>query len=156
MIRKYIIAILLSGLLLLIGSESVFAGFGITPPYVKSKSLTRNSIFEKTIFLVRSDPVNDLRIEAVIDAPDIESWITIDKGSEFIMERGQVKLPMKVTVQVPDDVEFQNYRGAIRIRTSNADNSRSGSGAVSIALGAQIDIDLTNISLSIIVRSISI
>jgi hypothetical protein len=122
---------------------SVLAGFGITPPYVKNKSLTRNSTYQQKIFLVRSDPVNDLLVDVFIDVPGINDWFTIEQGEQFLMPRGEVKVPMTVSVLVPDDAEFTNYRGAIRVRTSNADGSRSGSGAVSIALGAQIDVDLT-------------
>lgn len=139
--------------------ESVFAGFGITPPYVKNTSLTRNSQYQQEIFLVRSDPVNDLRVQISIDVPGINDWFSIDKGTEFIMPRGEVKTPIKVNVKVPGDADFGNYRGAIRIRTSPADNSRTGSGAVSIALGAQIDVDLTIIDKKIYdfrVRRISI
>ena len=140
---KYSTVAIIGAFLFLIGTESVFAGFGITPPYVKNSSLARNSIYEQTIFLVRSDPVNDLKVEVFIDVPGIDDWFVVDRGEEFLMARGEVKVPMTIQVQVPEDAEFQNYKGAIRIRTSPADNSRTGSGAVSIALGAQIDVDIT-------------
>ena len=136
---------------------SVFAGFGITPPYVKNTSLTRNSVYEQTIYLVRSDPVNDLNVDVFIDVPGINDWFTIDKGERFLMPRGVVKVPMTVRVTVPNDADFQNYRGAIRVRTSNV--SDVGSGSVSIALGAQIDVDLTVIDKQIFdfrVRKVSI
>ncbi len=140
---KQIVVAIIGIFFFFIGAESVFAGFGITPPYVKNASLTRNSVYEQTIFLVRSDPVNDLRVEVFVDTPGIEDWFVIDKGTEFLMRRGEVKVPMTVQVQVPEDAEFENYTGAIRIRTSNADNTPTGSGAVSIALGAQIDVDIS-------------
>jgi hypothetical protein len=44
-------------------------------------------------------------------------------------------------VKVPDDAEFRNYTGAIRIKTGAADDEVSA-GAVNISLGAQVDIDL--------------
>jgi len=141
--KQILVVVIWTLLLLFVGTESVFAGFGITPPYVKNTNLTRNSIYEQTIFLVRSDPVNDLRVEVFIDVPGIDDWFVVDRGNEFLMKKGEVKLPMTVQVQVPDDAEFENYTGAIRVRTSNADNSPTGSGAVSIALGAQIDVDIT-------------
>lgn len=124
-------------------TDGVLAGFGITPPYVKNTSLTRNSTYQQRIFLVRSDPVNDLLVDVFIDVPGINDWFTIEQGNQFLMPRGEVKVPMLVNVLVPEDAEFTNYRGAIRVRTSNADGSRTGEGAVSIALGAQIDVDLT-------------
>jgi hypothetical protein len=48
---------------------------------------------------------------------------------------------MTVRVKVPDDAEFKNYTGKIRIKTGAPDDSVSG-GAVSISLGAQVDINL--------------
>lgn len=141
--KPYIYRILFTFVFLATVFHSAYAGFGITPPYVKNTSLTRNSIYEQRIFLVRSDPVNDLLVDVFIDVPGINDWFSIVQGEQFIMPRGQVKVPMNVRVQVPDDAEFTNYRGAIRVRTSNADGSRDGGGAVSIALGAQIDVDLT-------------
>jgi hypothetical protein len=38
------------------GFYEASAGFGITPPYVRNTSLTRNSIYEQQILLVRGDP----------------------------------------------------------------------------------------------------
>jgi hypothetical protein len=120
----------------------VHAGFGITPPYVRNSSLTRNSIYEQTILLVRSDPNTALRAEITIDAPEISEWITVAEGTEFILPAGEQKVPMTVKVQVPEDAEFKNYLGNIRVKTSAADNGQTG-GAVNISLGAQIDLDLT-------------
>ncbi|MEX0931685.1 MAG: hypothetical protein WDZ88_02960 [Candidatus Paceibacterota bacterium] len=117
------------------------ASFGITPPYVKNTSLTRNSEFTQKITLVRGDPVSDLKAELTMDVPGANDWITIDKGMTFLLPKGEQKVPMYVTVKIPDGARFQKYKGNIRIRTSPADGERSGGGAVSIALGAQIDVD---------------
>lgn len=141
--KRYFYTVIFGIFFFILNIGSVFAGFGITPPYVKNTSLTRNSQYQQEIFLVRSDPVNDLKVQITLDVPGINDWFSIDKGTEFIMPRGQVKTPIKINVKVPGDADFGNYRGAIRIKTSPADNSKTGSGAVSIALGAQIDVDLT-------------
>lgn len=127
--------------ILLADALPVHAGFGITPPYVRNSSLTRNSIYEQTILLVRSDPNSALKAEITIDAPEINEWITISEGQEFTLPSGEQKVPMTVKVVVPDDAEFKNYLGNIRVKTSAADSQSEG--AVNISLGAQIDIDLT-------------
>lgn len=127
--------------ILLADALPAHAGFGITPPYVRNSSLTRNSIYEQTILLVRSDPNSALKAEITIDAPEINEWITIIEGQEFILPSGEQKVPMTVKVVVPDDAEFKNYLGNIRVKTSAADSQSEG--AVNISLGAQIDIDLT-------------
>lgn len=123
------------------GAGVAHAGFGITPPYVTNDRLTRGTTFEQRITLVRSDPVDDLKVQITKNIPGIESWFEIDKGTEFIMPKGATQMPIIVTVHVPSDAEYKVYTGAIRIRTSSADVSQGG--GVSIALGAQIDVSLT-------------
>ncbi len=117
------------------------AGFGITPPYVNNHRLTRGTIFEQKITLVRSDPSEDLKTNITMNIPEVESWFSVDRGSEFIMPKGTTQIPIVVRVKVPDNAPYQEYKGTIRIRTSSAATSSSGSG-VSIALGAQVDVDV--------------
>ncbi len=119
-----------------------FASFGITPPYVRNTSLTRNSVYEQQILLVRGDPNEALAAEVVVDAPEILDWIEIVEGTSIPMPRGEQKVPMTVRVKVPSDAEFGDYSGKIRIRTMPA-NDQVSEGVVSISLGAQVDIDLS-------------
>lgn len=119
-----------------------FAGFGVTPPYVTNVSLTRNSVYEQTIYLVRSDPSTDLKATVSIDVPGVNEWFTINEGQSFLLPKGEQKVPMTVKVLVPDSAEYKQYKGNIRIKTGAPDDSVEG-GAVSISLGAQIDVDIT-------------
>jgi uncharacterized membrane protein YtjA (UPF0391 family) len=129
--------------LLLVGLfDTAYAGFGITPPYVTNSSLTRNSVYEQTIFLVRSDPTSDLKATISIDVPGVNEWFTIVEGTEFILPQGSQKVPMTVRVTVPDDADFKQYSGNIRIKTGTPDGAPASAG-VNISLGAQIDVDLT-------------
>jgi hypothetical protein len=125
-----------------LGADNAFAGFGITPPYVSNTSLTRNSTYEQQILLVRSDAVSDQKAEISIDAPEIQEWIEIVEGDEIKLPRGVQKVPMTVRIMVPDDAEFKDYGGSIRIRTL-PDSGDVAPGAVSISLGALVDIDLS-------------
>lgn len=118
------------------------AGFGITPPYVRNTSLTRNSVYEQQILLVRSDPSVAQVAEVAVDAPDLEGWIQIVEGDEISMPIGVQKVPMTVRVSVPPDAEFKDYDGSIRIRTLPADGAVA-QGAVSISLGALVEVDLS-------------
>jgi len=120
----------------------VEAGFGITPPYVRNTSLTRNSTYEQQILLVRSDTNVAQKAEITLDAPEIEDWIEIVEGPEIKMPRGEQKVPMTVRVKVPSNADFKDYEGSIRIRTL-PDDGQVTAGAVSISLGALVDIDLT-------------
>ncbi len=119
-----------------------FASFGITPPYVRNTSLTRNSTYEQQILLVRGNPNEALRAEVIVDAPEIFDWIEIVEGTNIPLPRGEQKVPMTVRVKVPADADFGDYSGKIRIRTLPADDQVS-EGVVSISLGAQVDVDLT-------------
>lgn len=118
------------------------AGFGITPPYVRNTSLTRNSVYEQQILMVRSDPNRELKALIEVDAPEINDWIEVIEGDSIPLPQGDVKVPMTVRVTVPDDADFKRYEGVLRIKTANPDDQVSA-GAVSISLGAQVDIDLT-------------
>ena len=141
-----------------IGVPFAEASFGITPPYVKNTSLIRNSTYEQQILLVRGDPNVALVAEVTIDAPDIAGWIQIVEGDRIQLPKGEQKVPMTVRVTVPEEAEFKNYTGSIRIRTVPADG-QVAAGAVSISLGALVDIDLTVIDKEIEdfrVRKISI
>lgn len=120
------------------GADSVYAGFGITPPYVRNDKLTQGSTYTQEIILVRGDPMEDLKAEITLNVPTIEDWITIDRGNEFLLPKGEKQVPIRITVRVPQDANYERHQGSIRIRTLSPDPA-SG---VSIALGAQIDVDL--------------
>jgi hypothetical protein len=132
---------LLVVVLLLTNAEVVYAGFGITPPYLLNHRLTRGSVYEQRITLVRSDPTDDLNTEITVSIPEIAGWISIDRGTKFVMPKGATQVPINVTVRVPSNAEFKEYKGAIRVRTSPTE-MQPGQTGVSIALGAQIDVDL--------------
>jgi hypothetical protein len=125
-----------------VSAEFAFASFGITPPYVRNTSLTKNSTYEQQILLVRGNPDSPQKAQIVVDAPEIASWIEIVEGTSIPLPRGQQKVPMTVRVKVPKDVEFKDYSGVIRIKTV-PDDDQVAAGAVSISLGAQVDINLT-------------
>lgn len=117
------------------------AGFGITPPYVRNTSLTRNSTYEQQILLVRGDPTVPLNAQVVVDAPEIQSWVTIVEGNTILLPRGEQKVPMTVRIKVPADAAYKEYAGKIRIKTVPT-NDQIAEGVVSISLGAQVDINL--------------
>lgn len=142
MSRLFVFVLFIQVLFLSIGVQTALAGFGITPPYVKNTSLVRNSTYEQQILLVRSDPNEAQRAEITVDAPEIASWIEIVEGNNISLPRGEQKVPMTVRVTIPDDAEFKDYKGSIRIRTL-PENGQVAPGAVNISLGALVDIDLT-------------
>lgn len=138
-VRSSIIFLTIFGLFFS-SAPTAFAGFGITPPYVENNRLTRGTVFEQKITLVRSDPTEALRAQITMNIPEVESWFSIDQGNEFILPEGQTQVPIIVRVAVPDDAQYKQYGGTIRIRTSPVEQNNTG--GVSIALGAQIDVNI--------------
>lgn len=129
-------------LFLLLAPDFSYAGFGITPPYVRNTSLTRNTTYEQQILLVRGDPSIPLNAQITIDAPEIADWIQIVEGPLISLPRGEQKVGMTVRVMVPSDADFKDYEGIIRIRTVPT-SDEVNSGAVNISLGAQVKINLS-------------
>lgn len=138
--KKYIIPILIGSLVGTFGLAGfVQAGFGVSPPYITNEHLVPGSHFERTIYLVRGDPVEELTAEVTIDAPEIKDWITIEKGLKFPLPKGVQQFPMKVMIDVPSDVAYGAYHGYIRVRVISSSKKE---GQVTTILGARIDIGL--------------
>lgn len=129
-------------LLFFASADLALAGFGITPPYVRNTSLTRNSTYEQQILMVRGNPNTGQVAEVQIDAPEIADWIQIVEGERVPLPRGVQKVPLTVRVTVPRNAAFKDYAGLIRIRTL-PDDDAVAAGAVSISLGARVDVNLT-------------
>ncbi len=115
-------------------------GFGITPPYVTNDQLTQNSEYDQTIILVRSNPTQDLQAKVSINVPGANNWITIDRGTQFVLPAGTQQEPMIVSVKVPGDAKLGNYSGNIQVVVSPL--AGPSKGTVGITIGAQIDVNL--------------
>ncbi|MFC1678137.1 hypothetical protein ACFLZ9_00190 [Patescibacteria group bacterium] len=117
-----------------------YAGFGISPPELKSDKLYPGSQYEQLIMLLRSSAEEDLVAQVSVSAPEIESWISIDKGNEFTLPKGSLQIPMVVRVSVPEGAEVGNYQGHINVRISPKNEEKEA--GVAIALGARVEIKL--------------
>ena len=141
---KKLFGVLHAILLFVLFAQEAHAGFGISPPYVKNASLIRSATYEQQILLVRSDPSVPLKAEITIDVPGVNDWFTIKEGNTFVMPAGQDKVPMTVSVKIPDNAPYKTFTGNIRIKTGSIDDKvGGGGGAVSISLGAQVDVEIT-------------
>ncbi|MDF1497938.1 MAG: hypothetical protein P1P85_01090 [Patescibacteria group bacterium] len=119
-------------------------GFGVSPPQIIADNLLKGSVYEQIITLVQSEPDEDLQAEVVFDAPEIESWISIDQGMSFIIPKGGQQFPIKIKISVPEDALMGKYKGFIRVNTSPAKIKEVKEGSnVSINYGGRIDLDLT-------------
>lgn len=155
---KKIAKTLLILILFITWSNCARAGFGVSPPHVINHQLVPGSEYKKEIRLLRSSADEALKAQVKVNAPEIEDWITIDKGDEFLLPKGELQVPMLVTISPPKGTELGNYEGHINVRVVPTDSSKKKAG-VSIALGARIDLDLalTNVTYTdFLVRTVSI
>jgi hypothetical protein len=135
MFRKLIVILLL----FLVYTPVVYAGFGVSPPYVKSKILRPGMRYEQTISILRSEASKELQVEATINAPEMQSWISFLEGDSIVLPVGALSVPFTVIVDVPESAPIGNYKGNIEL-FQGANNTQKG--AVGITTGAVIDIDL--------------
>lgn len=140
MLKRFFPVIIAASIILASFPGMALAGFGISPPYVKSDSLLPGSKYEQKITLLRSSAEEDLQANITIDAPEIQDWLSIDKGLSFDLPKDELQVPMTVTVTPPSNAELGNYTGHINIRV--APKTSSMTNGVAIALGARVDIEL--------------
>lgn len=115
------------------------AAFGTSPPFLNADHLVPGAKYFQTIYLVQDRPTEDLTIRAALEIPDkIRSWISLDKGFDFVIPKGTNQFPVKVIISVPKDAAIGYYRGNLSFTTAPAQ-----SGQVTIALGAQVVVNMT-------------
>lgn len=127
-------------ILFLLGTSDALAGFGVTPPYVYNKQLSRGASYVQEINIIRGEDTEDQIAKIEIDVPGANDWITIGNGEEFMLPAGEKKVTMEVIVNVPKKAKFGEYRGAIHL--SAEPTGKIQEGVVSIVLGMQIDVTL--------------
>jgi len=132
------VLILLITCLLISTALEVKAGFGISPPRVWNDRLVPGSHFEQNIVLTRSNPSDPIEIMVEMDAPEIENWISIDKGKNFTYPAGLEQFPIIVKIDVPEDAGYSTYYGKMTIKASPV----GAKGQVTVALGAVVDLKL--------------
>lgn len=144
-LNKLLILILIT-ILPFIVIKPAFAGFGVSPSEIYNDSLKPGAKFEKEIVLSRSDAEENLNVVIETDLNEAESWVTFDKGKEFIFPKGENRKTIKAIVSIPKNADLKNYKGFIRIKASSADSSSSG---VSIVQGARMEVNLITTSINV-------
>lgn len=112
-------------------------GFGVSPPRIINDHLIPGAHFEQTIILTQADPDRPLRIRVVMQAPEIEDWLTLEPGMDFIIPEGKQQFPLKVSIDVPEDAAYENYEGEFIVEAL-----AGGEGQVAILVGAVVQFRL--------------
>jgi hypothetical protein len=134
-----VIAAVVVGLFFLLPVQLTHAAFGISPPFLNADHLVPGTKYVQTVYLVQDQPNVNLNIQANLqmDQP-AASWVSVDKGFNFVIPQGTRQFPIEVTINVPEDASLGIYHGTLTFTTQP-----SSAGQVTIALGAQVAINLT-------------
>lgn len=115
------------------------AAFGISPPFLNADHLVAGAKYQQTVYLVQDQPDQNLNIQANLVMSDpARSWVSLDKGFNFVIPQGTRQFPVTITVSVPQGVTLGAYSGNLTFTTQPA-----STGQVTIAMGAQVAINLT-------------
>lgn len=150
-IKKLTTKILLGITLFLLTPLSIHAGFGVSPTDIYNEFLSPGISFEREFTLSRSGSLEELDIFIETDLGDIDSWFTFSPGESFKFSQGQRTTTFSVRVTVPDDADYQEYDGIVRVRAVPATQDIKG---VSITQGVRLDAGL--IVTEVTVRKLSI
>jgi len=134
-----LIAAVAVGLFFLVPAQLTHAAFGISPPFLNADHLVPGTKYVQTVYLVQDQPNTNLNIQANLqmDQP-AASWVSIDKGFNFVIPEGTRQFPVEITISVPQNAGLGVYHGNLTFTTQP-----SSAGQVTIALGAQVAINLT-------------
>ena len=139
---KRTVEVLISVFLLLVLAKNCFAGFGVSPPWVRNYNLLPGSHFEQMIGFSRSKPDSDLTAKVILELPDeIKDWISIKEGLEFPLPKGEMSVAMTVIVDVPGNAELGKYKGTIKVEAVPRGTEPGVS--VVLAAGVQVDLEVT-------------
>jgi len=150
-LRKITTKIILGITLFFLSTISAHAGFGISPTDIYHDFLTPGATFEKEFNLSRTGSLEELDIYIEPDLGNIDSWFTFEPGETFKFGLGQRTTTFKVIVNVPEDADFDEYNGIVRVKAVPANQDVKG---VSITQGVRVDAGL--VVTEVTVRKLSI
>ncbi len=107
---------------------------GVSPSRVDAEHMSRGSHFEKTVYL--SGATQDARI-SIEKEGEISTWVSTDKSTGFIFPKGQQQVPVRISIDVPDDAANGQYYAYLKI--SSIPQGEPGlSNTVSVIPGVRI------------------
>lgn len=125
-------------LLIVLISLDIAMAIGVSPPRIIAENLNRGSHFEKEIYLSGIFPGQEIDIK--IDG-EAGSWISIDKGTNFIFPEDTQSIPITISIDVPSNVQNGIY-GAILTILAKQPKSKETEGVEASVLAA-VTVDIT-------------
>jgi len=136
------IQIIFAFLTFLLAADIANAGLGISPSRIIANHLFRDSRYEQTFVLSRSDPKEVIVFKVMVD-DSIKEWITTDKGTEFTWPAGQQRFPITVIVQPPSDTANGSYKGNIELVSMPKPQQTQQDNGAGVVFTAVIQADFT-------------
>jgi hypothetical protein len=124
---------------------SALAGFGISPSGINLTDILRGNQIERVIVLSRSQPTEDILIEAKTEG-EVANWIQLERGGRFTYPSGEKQFPVKIIISVPKSAANGSYEGKISFIGAPAGSCESGDcqgASVGVSLGAIADVRIT-------------
>lgn len=137
--KKITNKLLLTGILFLLSTIYVHAGFGVSPTDLDHKYLKPGLSFEKTFTLSRSDSLEEMDIYIEPDFDSISSWFTYQPSKTFKFKRGQTTATFTIITNVPENAPYQEYEGVFRVKAVPSSQNIRG---ISIIQGVRLDAGL--------------
>ncbi|HRY60209.1 MAG TPA: hypothetical protein P5096_02430 [Patescibacteria group bacterium] len=115
------------------------ASFGITPPNIINANLLRGTQFDQKITVGSDNILSGSKVKFDINVPGINNWVSIDKGVEVPFPSGKNTLDVIVSIKIPMDAEYREYKGVVTASIMPPD-IESG---VALTVGGEINVDIT-------------
>lgn len=136
------IATTLVAILFFCVAPSAYAGFGVSPAKIMEDNLVPGSHYERTVYLVQGNPEEDISVTLKLESSDgMADWFTFPEGDVQTIPAGVQQFPVKVLIDVPEDIDLGIYRAFLRINT--VPDPAKADGQVAISIGGRIDVEVT-------------
>lgn len=120
-------------------NETDAGGFGISPPHFKTGEIEPGASYQDQIYALRSTTEGTEKVSVKINAPDIESWLSLYPGNELVFNEGDTQVPVLVKAKIPEKAGPGEYKGSIYFYY-NKPNSNLFKKGNQVVLGAVAEI----------------
>ncbi|MDO8522781.1 MAG: hypothetical protein Q7S12_00635 [bacterium] len=137
--------------LIFVLTNTALAGFGISPAQIQADRLAPGTHYEENFILSRGQPTEDLIAKVSFDFPndpEVVNWISVEPDTTISLPKGEQRVPLIVKIDVPNNAEYKDYSGFMRLGVAPTEAVQKQ--GVAISLGAKVSIDLKVTKIKII------
>lgn len=138
--RKFLLVLILSGILIVFSTSFAKASFGISPADLTYENLLPGITVEKEFLLSRTNPDKEAEVAVETYIEGIESWIKVDQGNSFIIPKGKTTETMRVIISVPKDAELKSHNGELILKISEGGMTAGVSIIQGVSINAKLNV----------------